>query len=579
MSWLQRIGVLRHGWLVLLWYTCDALGAALQNITLPLPVGTTNNGTPGLLCTPTRWTDVASFYLLNYVAHAATVITRPGERSVDFAVTVLGSLLFPALGLYRGVEAILCGALFGRRDEPDADLRKAAKSGALCMVVRSPEWRPKDGEIIPHAIIKRGARMADPDLHCHSAKEDSLHLITYQAPWTFSRFGRPTYVHRQTIHGAYALPPGYRFVLLSPDTYFASISTTQTIEVAATYNLVKALVALAQTGYASLTLYRSRGDQIEKFGFTAFGLTVAPYAVMSIMNLLGNLCRPDYASLYMVESSIMDEARARGGTFYGTVGRVEEERTSYVSSYCEGTEPIQELKCSVSENGNTMAGLSTYTPVMALGRSDQKDEKSVSEGSSAALQTDWHIKDLPQDGNYTGTEGDPILFIPSANTLKTLDTSLEGNVVRRTIASITLKRTNWLWTWKCKPRTWSLTFSPTNSHPFRWRFTKFFLTTIIALLPLLINGLMSHFKPGTIPPSESDTWRSYVLQWLIVGVISGIWFVLEQEAKDAAPNPKHYFGPAARVLAYVLSASPAIGGFIVVGQMLSRYGTCTWIGS
>ncbi|KAF2011906.1 hypothetical protein BU24DRAFT_352709, partial [Aaosphaeria arxii CBS 175.79] len=117
-----------------------AAALALQNITLPLPTGTTNHNTPGLICTPTEWTDLAGFYLFNYVAHAATVLTRPGERSLDFGATVLGSLLSPALGLYRGIEAIFSGAVFSKDH-----LRKAAKSSTLCCVVRSSEWRPMDG--------------------------------------------------------------------------------------------------------------------------------------------------------------------------------------------------------------------------------------------------------------------------------------------------------------------------------------------------------------------------------------------------------------------------------------------------
>ncbi|KAF2244841.1 hypothetical protein BU26DRAFT_434182, partial [Trematosphaeria pertusa] len=121
---------------------CAAAAFPLHNITLPLPLGTTNHGTPGLLCTPTKWTDIALFYLFNYVAHAATVLTRPGERSDDFFASVVGSLLCPTLGLYRGIEAILCGAVFARKD----DLRKAARSGALCMVVRGRDWRPLDGD-------------------------------------------------------------------------------------------------------------------------------------------------------------------------------------------------------------------------------------------------------------------------------------------------------------------------------------------------------------------------------------------------------------------------------------------------
>jgi hypothetical protein len=128
-----------------------ALGAALKNITLPLPPDTSNHNTPGLLCTPTGWTDVAAFFLFNYVAHAATVLMLPGERSFDYAASVVGSLLFPALGLYRGVEAILSGALSSKND-----LEKAVKSGALCMLVRSPDWSPVDKQSIQGAVIRRG---------------------------------------------------------------------------------------------------------------------------------------------------------------------------------------------------------------------------------------------------------------------------------------------------------------------------------------------------------------------------------------------------------------------------------------
>ncbi|KAF2878023.1 hypothetical protein BDV95DRAFT_480397, partial [Massariosphaeria phaeospora] len=276
-------------------YPASAL--VLKNITLALPEGTSDHGTPGILCTPTKWTDLVSFYILNYVAHAATVLTRPGERSADFAVTVVGCLLLPALGLYRGIEAILSGAVFVKND----DMRKAARSGALCMSVDEPSDRDSTPK-----------------------ETDSLHVIPYQGPWIFSKFGCPTYVKRQIVHGTYTLPEGYRFAIVPSNAQFAAPTNARsTHELSATYNVVKAVIAIAQTGYAFLTLYRTRGDQIDQFGYAAFGLTVAPYGVMSITNLFGNLCRPDYPSLYMVESSIMHEARKRGGLFDGAVGTVE----------------------------------------------------------------------------------------------------------------------------------------------------------------------------------------------------------------------------------------------------------------
>ena len=44
-----------------------------------------------------------------------------------------------------------------------------------------------------------------------------------------------------------------------------------------------------QAVWAIITLYRARADQIQEFGCAAFGLTVAPYAFMSVMNIIGSL--------------------------------------------------------------------------------------------------------------------------------------------------------------------------------------------------------------------------------------------------------------------------------------------------
>ena len=35
-----------------------------------------------------------------------------------------------------------------------------------------------------------------------------------------------------------------------------------------------AIVAIAQMIFSSITIYRTRGDQIEKYGYAAYGLTV-----------------------------------------------------------------------------------------------------------------------------------------------------------------------------------------------------------------------------------------------------------------------------------------------------------------
>ena len=82
---------------------------------------------------------------------------------------------------------------------------------------------------------------------------------------------------------------------------------------------------MVQLVAAIITLYRARGTQLEQYGYAAFGLSVIQYAIMSFINLLGNLICPVYPTLYMLRSEVMDEAEARGGRFIGAVGMLVQE--------------------------------------------------------------------------------------------------------------------------------------------------------------------------------------------------------------------------------------------------------------
>jgi hypothetical protein len=92
------------------------------------------------------------------------------------------------------------------------------------------------------------------------------------------------------------------------------------------YSLIKVLLALGQLCFAIATLYRTRGDQIEKYGYAAFGLTVIQYALMSLINLLANVCCPQYPTVYMVETAVMREARMHpGAVFEGVVATIDQD--------------------------------------------------------------------------------------------------------------------------------------------------------------------------------------------------------------------------------------------------------------
>lgn len=85
------------------------------------------------------------------------------------------------------------------------------------------------------------------------------------------------------------------------------------------YNILKLLVSLLQALWATVTLYRTRGDQTQQYGYAAFGLTVAPYAFMSIMNIIGTLLNAEYPSIFLVRTPSMDDAeREPGNDFFAT---------------------------------------------------------------------------------------------------------------------------------------------------------------------------------------------------------------------------------------------------------------------
>jgi len=129
------------------------------------------------------------------------------------------------------------------------------------------------------------------------------------------------------MHGTkIKLPVGYAYTLVPPTALIKPMptSTSAITDIAQSRDFVKVLVALFQVIYSSWTLYEARGNQVELFGPISFSLTVAPYAVMSVINLMGSLLVPVYPTVFLVRSEVMNEAESRvGGEFGGVVGSLQ----------------------------------------------------------------------------------------------------------------------------------------------------------------------------------------------------------------------------------------------------------------
>jgi hypothetical protein len=113
-----------------------------MSTTVTLPVGASDHGDPKLLCLPTKWTDLAIFFIGNYIAHAATVLQTPGSSHHDSMMAAFVALLFPPSGMLKGLMGIMIGSTFGK-----TDLEIAARAGALCMVISTEDQGQTDREL------------------------------------------------------------------------------------------------------------------------------------------------------------------------------------------------------------------------------------------------------------------------------------------------------------------------------------------------------------------------------------------------------------------------------------------------
>jgi hypothetical protein len=108
------------------------------------------------------------FYAVNYLAHAVTVKSRPGERMADTALANTLALIYPYSGIGRGLEAIV---RYSNLSFGETELQKAARAGALCVVVRSRVWTPLNGQCFARSEI----RIIDGDPDISHEQDEASH--------------------------------------------------------------------------------------------------------------------------------------------------------------------------------------------------------------------------------------------------------------------------------------------------------------------------------------------------------------------------------------------------------------------
>lgn len=151
--------------------------ASTNDTDCPINIpGFTHNGDCELFCKPATWKDIIVFYLANYVAHVATVVTEPGESPLTSIISLALVLFFPGAGIVKGALAISSGAVFA-----STELRQAARAGALCVVVKDEipetnEIREEPFDLVDHPMNRR-PRTPSVDLERHGLTANGLQTL------------------------------------------------------------------------------------------------------------------------------------------------------------------------------------------------------------------------------------------------------------------------------------------------------------------------------------------------------------------------------------------------------------------
>ena len=378
-----------------------------------------------------------------------------------------------------------------------------------------------------------------------------------------------------------------------------SIFAPSTPKLSSSLNLVKGMVALLQLLYTSFTLYHSNGGQVNQYGFVAPGLTVLPYAIMSGLNLIASLVAPNYPTLYLVRSKVMEEAERRTKLpFNYVVGKVNDE-----------SDTDNDVKEGWSEIVGSFADDDKFLYATPSAEKDKMIE--ISDGSSRRIyvpscprfqRTDdtWtsplrQFKETPQDGlefprymagcqqglihrSFSWLSSILLLLVPShflssllasllalARSLLTLARPLLRSMTQLlpsllTSASslfkpVTSRLAPWL-TSQARPRPPRLSKPALNKY-------EMSLVAFIIGTEILIALAVSNFSRQQSTVAQ----RAWIFTWLIAGYFFGAMIYDELSFTQSRSRKM--------ICLFIVSYSaPAIGGLVVVSQMLNAYGIC-----
>jgi hypothetical protein len=239
----------------------------------------------------------------------------------------------------------------------------------------------------------------------------------------------------------------------------------------------------------------------------------------------------------------MDEAIRRGAQFDGVVGRLVEDLDDEPAT-------IEVLSHNKDENGGGID--------FSYRNNDTRTSFRVSviDYSSPPLPHFKRLKYMKELVKVTSKDLSASIFVPSCTKFRRLNAHTYPTNTNRT---------------QMTPQG---AFSFTSIHPTNdWRFVT---CLIFAGIILGIIGGVTHFHAGEASLSQTG----WILHWYIFGAVYSGFSLADSFQSKPWPEPdmgqpsKH--GVWLMLIPCVIYGVPAVGGFVMVIQMLFEWGTCTF---
>ena len=371
------------------------------------------------------------------------------------------------------------------------------------------------------------------------------------------------------IHGQFAsLPDGYEFVICPPkllNNLANSLENRYEIRISRSRSVLKMATSIVQLILSTVTIYRTRGSQLDRYGYAAFGLSVFPYAFMSLVNLICIGIVGDYPSLCVMRTPLLDEAEGRGGTrTSGEVGTLKKTVNGggheRVGDRIGGDGGGEEAFTVVRMWKETSNGENILAVEVDEAKPPTKFKLVDSNETAKHKIVISHINHCPIDRSADGIS--PALSFLVGLGLFELGQRMPPRIQQRSAKSK-------------HPRLTSL---------YLWTKELVILFFIYAspILAFVLPYLLMFFLTGFKKRESTEVERGFMMSWLVVSQVYGLGYsftVVSEDPTFFLPLPLMNMNQDLFILVMfgALFLVCPIGGFVMVGKMLREFGSCSLI--